>query len=342
MTRLGFWAFAAAALCLAFGGGAADAGDDDPLRADDECVAEDGSDGECALSAAQLRAAKLAAGPSEADAGASATSNVAIKATASVDAGAEIKDVDLDEGNASSAASAQTWPFSSSGIKYSASCFGNAGADSCKQLATMKEGRCMCIDGCMGADGSCYTKQTNKVVAKSFAIKNLKWPTYKMYVQRMSVFGQMKTTSFSSSYNMGQDLFTLYELPGEFEGKKEYFLASSKWPDYVVAIKATGGTAFSLWGAYSVSLESEHAPWSLREIMLRICSARKFGHPDAIMIGTSQPHGGSTIYAYIHSGSYLVYGYWYPERLIESKILPSSLSGKEKNASSPASTPGEG
>merc|ERR1711972_1101570 len=104
-----------------------------------------------------------------------------------------------------------------------------------------KDGHCTCVEGCMGADGNCYRNASNRVVADGFKLKNVKWPDQKMYVQRMAVFNQIKTTSFSSSMNMGQDKFTLYELPGKFNGEKMHFLASTKWPDWVLAIQATGG-----------------------------------------------------------------------------------------------------
>lgn len=291
------------------------------FEADDECDAAGGEAG-CALSAAQLRARALQAGEKQQHEG------------------------DL-EGNSS------TWPFSSSSAatKWHAKCFGNIGAAACADPAAPPgAGKCACPNGCMGADGSCYTNVTNKLVASKFTIKNAKWPDYKMYVQRMSVFNQMKTTSFSSGYNMGQDKFSLYQLPGKFNGETMFFLGSDKWPDYVFALDSTGGTAVSLWGGYAVSLTEKHEPWSLKDVMLRVCSARKTGHPDAIMIGSSVPSGGSTVWAYIHSGSWLVYGYWYPERLLESKAagyIPgmggsSSASKPTTPAPTIASVPGEG
>lgn len=287
------------------------------LREDDECGAPGaGGPGACALSAVQLRA--------------------------------EVDEEERAAGDRASAAGAAdrraaanaTWPFSSTPT-YTASCFGNAGAELCATAnAPQSQGRCACPDGCLGADGNCY-QQENKVIAKDFTIKNMKWPDNKMYVQRLSVFNQMKTTGFSSTYNLGQDLFTLYELPGTLEGYKEYFLASSKWPDYVVAIDTTGGTAVSLWGAYAVSLTKNHQPWNLRNVMMRVCSVRNKGYPNAVMIGSSLKQAGSAVWAYIHSGSYFVYGYWYPERLIESKIIPSGQAASGAPAPGPAQVPGE-
>lgn len=214
------------------------------------------------------------------------------------------------------------WPLSPS-PKYDATCFGSAGAEYCgKSGKGPNTGSCVCDQGCMGANGNCYPK-ANKPIGKAFSLSNKRWPNYKMYFQRASVFGQLKLTSLSSSYNLGQDKFTLYELPGDLDGQKQYFLASDLWKDHVVAMQNTGGTSVSLWAAYAFSLTKHHQPWNLRDIMLRVCSARSQGHPDAIMIGTSTTFGGSTVWAYAKSGTYLVYGYWYPERLITSKIVSS-------------------
>mmetsp|Transcript_60676 Transcript_60676/g.196558 ORF Transcript_60676/g.196558 Transcript_60676/m.196558 type:complete len:121 (+) Transcript_60676:164-526(+) len=104
---------------------------------------------------------------------------------------------------------------------YNAKCYNSAGGPGCKQVAGLAKsaGRCVCDNGCMGADGNCYTDE-NKLLADKFTLKNAQWPAYSMYVQRMSAFGQMKTTSTSSAYNMGQDLFRLYELPGLHHGAR--------------------------------------------------------------------------------------------------------------------------
>jgi len=280
------------------------------LGADDECQADDEH---CALSAAQLRADKLSASAKDV-AGAKATADLATNEAAA------------------------GW-LNGAGIQYNAQCFDNTGSPDCRNdKAKGNGGTCTCINGCMGADGNCHTAQ-NKVLAKDFILHNKQYPKYLLYVKRLTVFGQMSTTSYSTSYNMGQDKFTLYELPGKLDGKSEYFLASSKWPDYVVSIQGTGGTAVSLYGAYAVSLKKFHAPWNLKDVMMRVCSARKLGHPDAIMVGTSVPSGGSTIWSYVHGGSYLVYGYWYPEQLIESKIVPGMA---PKDNSTISSVPGMG
>lgn len=287
------------------------------LLLDTECETS-----ECAFNAVQLRAVR-------------ASSDSASGSTG------EALDVVPSNRSELSRLSDSIWPFKGTkggavqGKDYNSKCFNNAGATGCGTSSAT--GSCVCPNGCMGADGSCYSQQ-NKLISRDFTLSNGEWSDHKMYVQRLSVFGQMKTTSLSSSYNLGQDKFNLYELPGLFEGQKEYFLASAKWSDYVVAMQATAGTAFTLWGAYSVGLGTEHKPWSLKDIMLRICSARNKGHPDAVMIGTSVPQGGSTIWAYIHRGSYFVYGYWYPEQLIKSKILPTG--GKETQ--SPQNLPGKG
>jgi len=181
----------------------------------------------------------------------------------------------------------------------------------------------------MGADGSCWS-QNNTAIGGGFTLSNMKWPSWKLYVQGLSAFGQLRATRMHSMLNRGQDRFQLYELPGDLDGQKQYVLASHKWKDHVVMMDMTGGTAFSLWGAYAVDLAEYHEPWELKNIMLRVCSARSKSHPDAIMIGTSSAPAGSTSWMYLKEGTYNVFGYWYPERLIKAVVTgggPFNVSG---------------
>merc|ERR1712232_1256237 len=101
---------------------------------------------------------------------------------------------------------------------YSAKCFGYTGgtcvSEGCspERKAECVSGKCIC-PGCAGADGACHA-ETNKLLASGFYLKNAKYPNYKMYFQRFSAFGQMKTTKMWSSLNSEQDKFDLYEVPG--------------------------------------------------------------------------------------------------------------------------------
>eukprot|EP00428_Durinskia_dybowskii_P068019 CAMPEP_0170372690 /NCGR_PEP_ID=MMETSP0117_2-20130122/9682_1 /TAXON_ID=400756 /ORGANISM="Durinskia baltica, Strain CSIRO CS-38" /LENGTH=77 /DNA_ID=CAMNT_0010627555 /DNA_START=26 /DNA_END=256 /DNA_ORIENTATION=- len=74
---------------------------------------------------------------------------------------------------------------------------------------------------------------------------------------------------------MEQDLFDLYEIPGEKDGKKAYFLSSSKWPESVIGFKATTGTAMSPFGTYAVDLAGKASvldTWGPSSVMLHLCS----------------------------------------------------------------------
>eukprot|EP00933_Yihiella_yeosuensis_P030214 TRINITY_DN23873_c0_g1_i2.p1 TRINITY_DN23873_c0_g1~~TRINITY_DN23873_c0_g1_i2.p1 ORF type:complete len:327 (+),score=46.79 TRINITY_DN23873_c0_g1_i2:75-1055(+) len=203
-------------------------------------------------------------------------------------------------------------PTNKSGQTYSPSCYTFTGT-SClvskcapKLEAICELGKCICGSGCTGAAGKCH-KEQNKLILKGFTLTNVYWPKYSMYFKRVTAFGQMSTTKSPSALNFGADRFTLYQLPGNLSGKPKFFLASDYWPDYVVTIRATTGTALSPWGTYAVKLNKQTIPWTPNRIMVTICSLKKRGYPNAIMIG-SAGGTGSPIWAYIHRLSSYVYG----------------------------------
>jgi len=240
----------------------------DPLVADDEC---DASAESCALNAAQLRA--------------------------------EVRR-HQEAANTSSHLPA-----------YTTECFSFTGGtcltSTCDAFRNAEciDKKCLCEKGCSGADGKCYDAK-NKKVASKFYLSNGKYDKYKMYFQAMSAFGQMKTTQIWSSMNNEQDLFDLFEVPGGEGAKKSYFLASSKWENQVVGFKATTGTALSPFGAYAVDLREKASvldTWGPSNIMLSVCSlGPRSSYPGAIQIGGNLME--KTVWAYVHAGSYLVYG----------------------------------
>jgi len=173
------------------------------------------------------------------------------------------------------------------------------------RLSQCVSGKCVCPGGCAGADGRCYNAG-NTLVASGFTMKNVKWPNYRMYFKRVSAFNQMGTSSMPSFSFMGSDRFDLYRVPGLFKGRALYFLASHKWPEYVLAIRATVGTAFSPFGTYTVKLKDSSAPWKPEDIMLRVCSMVSYGKPNEIRFGSAG--ATHTIWAYVHSGDWDVWG----------------------------------
>jgi len=240
----------------------------DHLAMDDEC---DASDETCALNAAQLRA-------------------------------------EVRKHQAAGNASLPT---------YTTECFSFTGGTcvtaSCdaSRNAECIDKKCLCEKGCSGADGKCHDAKNTKVASK-FYLSNGKYDKYKMYFQAMSAFGQMKTTKMWSSMNNEQDLFDLFEVAGGEGSKKTYFLASSKWQNQVVGFKATTGTAISPFGAYAVDLAEKASvldTWGPSNIMLKVCSlGPQSSYPGAIQIGSDLSDKTGTIWAYVHTGSYLVYG----------------------------------
>mmetsp|Transcript_143889 Transcript_143889/g.460602 ORF Transcript_143889/g.460602 Transcript_143889/m.460602 type:complete len:301 (+) Transcript_143889:84-986(+) len=265
------------------------------LGADDECGAS--SEGACALSALQLRAKTSTLWTPEASGG------VAV---------------------------------------YTAKCFSDTGGTCATEAcdadrgAQCASGKCICQGGCTGADGNCHPEE-NKVVATNFVLANAKFEGYKMFFKRVTTFGQMSTTRLPSSFNMDQDKFDLYQLPGSDAGTKEFFLVSSKWSDYVLGFKATTGTALSPFAAYAVDLAKKVDQtvdvWGVSNIMLKICavSPAEYAPTGGVRIGAVLPATDSTIWAYIHHGSWLVYGsmtkpgddgIWFPDPPFPQGVLP--------------------
>jgi len=164
-------------------------------------------------------------------------------------------------------------------------------------------GYCICEGTtCSGVDGKCY-EGPNKPVAAGFTLTNVKWPTQKMYMPATAPMNSMKTTSFPSNMNQGKDKFTLYRLHGNVSGleHKGYFLSTQAYPEYVVAVRATTGTAASPFGAYEVGLTLAFTP---QRLALRVCSK---GH-GKVMLG-GQTLVGNMEWLYIHHFSWIVYGY---------------------------------
>lgn len=281
---------------------------------DDECAAV-GAEGSCALSAAQLRAERLGAErsrrPEASSLGGASLASAARGAPAAAPA-RNASFVDLDSPT------------------YDVKCFAYTGgtcvteACNAERKAECVSGKCVC-SGCAGADGTCHD-DTNKLVASGFYLKNAKYDQYKMYFQRVSTFGQLSTTKMWSSLNFDQDKFSIYELPGKGEdGKPEYFLGSYKWSDYVVGFKATTGTAFSPFAAYAVDLNKKGkllSIWGPSNIMLNVCRVNKASYQGGLQIGAKISATGGNIWAYVHGGSWFVYGslsspgeggIWYPD-----------------------------
>jgi len=295
------------------------------LASDEECLAEYGAAGSsngggCALSALQLRAKRQQE---------EAEQQQAERSEEQEEGETEEEEAAPEEEALPQNASLLETMFSTS-----AKCFSYTGGscvtEHCAPYrhADCYSGKCVCKQGCAGADGKCHS-QHNRLVAKGVLLRNAKYSHYKMYFQRVSTFGQMKTTRASSWMNMQQDKFDIYEAPGSDSGHKEYFLASGKWPDYVVGMKATTGTAMSPFAAYAVNLHKKGGvfdAWGPSNIMLRICETAS----GMLQVGAKMSDT-KMIWAYVHHGSWYVYGSlsspgwggeWKPEPALSAGTFP--------------------
>ncbi|CAK0808295.1 unnamed protein product [Prorocentrum cordatum] len=217
------------------------------------------------------------------------------------------------------------------GVSSGPTCYGYTGGSCSVQACTAARnakcsgGYCTCDAGCSSANGTCYMEK-NKVIAQSFTLSNAKWPNYYMYMKTVSTFDQMRVSD--SWFGVGGDKFSLYQLPGAYEGQPTFFLGSSKWESSVVAIAGTTGTAVHPYAAYAKSLEKKTG---VDKLAVAVC-ARANG---TIMIGglgnssiTKKP-----VWAYIQHGTWLVYGYstgdpgqggyWIPKPAFPANSVPA-------------------
>jgi len=166
--------------------------------------------------------------------------------------------------------------------------------------ASCRDGYCLCEGACTGADGKCYDSKY-EMVADGFTLTNVKYKGQKMYMPATSMLDSVRTTAFPSSLNGGKDRFVLYQLPGNLSGHTGYFLSTQRFSDYVVALRATTGTALSPFGAYEVGLADQ---FSVAKIAVRVCSKGD----GKVMIG-GESILGKTEWFYIHHLSWIVYGW---------------------------------
>lgn len=197
-------------------------------------------------------------------------------------------------------------------VAYSETCYGFTGG-TCAQSecdpgrkATCSDLKCVCPGGCTGADGTCYSQSYTKVASK-ITLSPGKWPSHWLYMESVSLMSQLSVSGSPGFAFFGNQYFDIYELPGKVDGKKKFFIASNKWPTWVAAIRTTGSlltASVSLFGLYGVSLPHTIAPWDPQGIIVEVCK-----YPGgSVMIGNA-PLGKRTEWAYVHHGSWFVYGW---------------------------------
>merc|ERR1711879_8166 len=121
----------------------------------------------------------------------------------------------------------------------------------------------------------------------------------------------MGKTSSWPSLTGGADQFTVYKVHGLIHGKQMYYVASKRWPSWIISMRSTAATAFSPFGLFALDLDHEAMPWEPQGLLVHICQMKEAGFTDAIQImspGTLST-AGLVSKAYIHHGSWLVYGW---------------------------------
>jgi hypothetical protein len=214
-------------------------------------------------------------------------------------------------------------PVSFAGQQYNNFCYaftgGTCAVDPCKDFrkASCVQGKCICTTedeskpSCTGVDGTCQSGVYEKV-AEAVSFTNVYWPSQTLYMQKMSVFAQAATSSWTASLLGNSAQFDIHELPGRINGtdKKMYFVTSAKWTTFTMAMRPTTGTALSPFGLFTVNLDSKLLPYDPDGVVIHLCAMTKAGFAGNIMIespGTLATLGLVTK-AYIHTGSWLVYG----------------------------------
>jgi len=163
---------------------------------------------------------------------------------------------------------------------------------------------CTCPTGCAGADFACHDTEYTKV-ADDFQLTNSHWPGQNLYISTFFTFSQLRVSTSST------DTFSLHELPGKNskDGLKRYMLASTSSPDYVVALM--GNKAANVVPYPGMSLFEVDAVNQLMDptLVFWIVCKPKSGAKGLQFGVLSQD--GYYIWAYVHTGSWLVYGWFH-------------------------------
>jgi len=156
---------------------------------------------------------------------------------------------------------------------------------------------------------------------------NVKWSDQYLYMQTMSLLSQLKVSS--SGWYGDESKFNLHKLHGKINnGMSYYFLTSKQWPTWVASMRLTGQLG-STTGMFALNLDKPSFPHDPQGIVVHICRMTKAGFEDTVMIMSSGSKMtlGTESKAYIHQGSWFVYGwvmssdpgtggYWKPNKPI--------------------------
>lgn len=227
----------------------------------------------------------------------------------------------IEASNASSvvAPTEMMWRGRASCLKYTGGTCNVQDCYSWRDAACERSGlvhHCNCQGGCVGADFKCHNSQ-NKLVRRGFHLSNGYWPDSYMYVPLSKYLWSLRVGNFGT----GDNSFILFEVPGQVAGSKKYTMSSLDFPARKIAMD----TDRMLGDFYKVNDVGSDNP---AHLLWTIC--RPQGHTGPyLQIGTQDEHGGF-VWAYVHSFSYIVYGWpqtlWGPPDT-RAQWLPSTLLG---------------
>jgi len=209
-------------------------------------------------------------------------------------------------------------------VPYTPECYGFTGGtcatSDCNpsRNAVCDVAKCVCQNGCTTIEGTCGSGK-NKKIASHFTLSNEYWPNFEMYVPRLDMTTPISVSNWPTSTFHNAQYFNLFELNGDVNGKKKYFLASDNWPTWVAAI---GHSSTSIYGAYAYNLDHTIAPWDPEGVVVDVCDMSGKGHPGSLMIGDGShwfyvSHTSWKVSATAISSDPGVTGYWKPDPAIE-------------------------
>jgi len=192
-------------------------------------------------------------------------------------------------------ATATCYGFTGGTCSVTGSCDAGRNAVCRKDLGLSVKSKCICEGGCVSPSGICNSAVTNTLVATMFTLTNMKFSSYTLYFQSLTVLGQLKVTRALSALNFGKDKLALYRFPNS----SKFLVNSVAFPGEVAQLAKTGVTAFTKWGAYAVDLTAGKAPG---EIAFTVCwNSEK----SAMMFGDAK----GQVWAYAKRLTWYVYGY---------------------------------
>jgi len=180
------------------------------------------------------------------------------------------------------------------------------------------ENKCVCDQGCAGADGNCWPEGNIQINANPVKVSN-RWSKLNLNLPKFAPMQQMRVAAkfFFGNGLLGEFAFNIYQLPGGgFNSEhKRYFLSLDAEPNKVVTVKEAIGVTASVskatndlvrkWIFYAVDLANHERA---QDLSLRICNMRGLLGFDAIKIGRTLQNGHN-LWAQVRFPPVFVYGW---------------------------------